>query len=112
MALGGHGGNNKLRSAEIYGQGSDLLLLRLDMDDLIMKKLTTFNTGTNQWDPLPGMKNDIKDVCSTDAFLTFIDFADSVDFVDFADFSHFVDFADSTNSADSVDSADADLSIM
>ena len=71
MALGGHGGNNKLRSAEIYGQGSDLLLLRLDMDDLIMKKLTTFNTGTNQWDPLPGMKNDIRDVCSTADFCCF-----------------------------------------
>ena len=35
VALGGHDGNSKLRSAEIYDPGSDLLLFRLDMDDLM-----------------------------------------------------------------------------
>ena len=34
VALGGHG-NSKLRSAEIYDPGSDLLLFRLDMGDLM-----------------------------------------------------------------------------
>ena len=36
VALGGHDGNSKLRSAEIYDQSSDSLLFRLDMNDLIM----------------------------------------------------------------------------
>ena len=47
-------------------------------------------TLQNQW------KNDIRDVCSTDDFLTFADFADS---------------ADSSNYADSAVSADTPFSI-
>ena len=49
MALGGYDGINRLRSAEIYDPGSDLLF-RLDLDGF-----THFLTETNQWDPLPDM---------------------------------------------------------
>ena len=41
--------------------------------------------------------NWIRDVCSTDDFLTFCLFADLADSNDFADFSYFADFADSAD---------------
>ena len=52
-------------------------------------------------------KNDIRDVCSTNSFLTFwLFFADFVHFVHFAYFADFADFSDVADFADFTDFAD------
>ena len=44
---------------------------------------------------MKSMQNDIRDVCSTDDFLTFWIFADFANFADSPYFADFADFADS-----------------